>query len=127
MLCLLVSATNLEGKDSFFFDSLDLRDDIVVNPEDGNGKSSTPFVPKSRHTTLDGNETSAPGFGSHDRRSGMDDASGLLLLEDLSAIQQGIGAVKSPVKEEGRCRGCSSSSRAGEEEVLVETRNETSE
>lgn len=95
MFRLLVAATNLEGKDSFFLNSLDLRDDIVINPEDGDGKPSTPLVPKSSHAQLDGNEPSALGVGCHDSWSGLDDAAGLL-LEDLGAVHQGIGAEESP-------------------------------
>ncbi|KAG5555406.1 hypothetical protein RHGRI_012821 [Rhododendron griersonianum] len=63
MLFFLVPATNLcdlECNDSFFFRGLDLRYDVIVNPKNGDGNPSSPFIPKCGHTTLDCDESGSP-------------------------------------------------------------------
>ena len=59
-----------------------MRDDVIIHMKDGDRKASTPFVPESGHTTLDGNGSGPFGVRSHDPRFGFDDtrgAAGVLL------------------------------------------------
>lgn len=76
MFFFFMPATKLEGGDAFFFGCLDLRDEVIVEPEDGNGNPSAPFVPQTSHAALDGDGANPLGVGTHDSRLSLDDPSG---------------------------------------------------
>lgn len=65
MLLLLLSSSNLMSKQPLLFDSLNLRNDVIVQPTNRDRNPGSPLVPESRHTALEGDGPSSSRVGSH--------------------------------------------------------------
>lgn len=75
MLRFLMPTPNLQRKDAFFLNGFDLRDDVVIDPEDRHRNPSSPFVPESSHPTLYGDDPCPFGAPGHLSGFRLDDPS----------------------------------------------------
>lgn len=59
---------NLKSNDAFLFRGFNLSNDVIVQGKNGDGNTSTPFVPEGSHSALEGNGACASGVRSHEPR-----------------------------------------------------------
>ena len=111
---------HLQRVEALLLDGLDLADDVVVDPEDGDGHLGPPLVPHRRHAALDADQAGPPRLRAHGPRTRLNDPA-----PALAAAAAGIVVVE--VRDEG-LRGeeaARGEARPGEGEV-AEAREEAS-
>ena len=96
MLFLLLACSELQRVEPLLLGGLDLADDIVVDPEDGDGNLGPPLVPHRRHAALHADHAGPPGVRAHDTRT--------RLYDPASALAAGAGIVVVGMGDE-RLRG----------------------
>lgn len=101
MFILLLPASNLQGKETFFLKGFNLRDDIIIDKKHRDGNPGAPFIPGGGYSTLDGNKPGAFGGISHDARLSFNDSGGVLLI-DLGGSSEGGVCAESADEEDVR-------------------------
>lgn len=87
MLLLLLASSELQREEPLLLGCLNLADDVVVDPEDGDGHLGAPLVPHRRHAALHADHAGPPRIRAHDPRTCLYDPSPAL----AGAVFVGVG------------------------------------
>lgn len=100
MFFLLLACSKLKREEPLLLGGLDLADDVVVDPEDGDGHLGAPLVPHRRHAALDADHAGPPRVRAHHPRPSLYDPSPSRSLAAAAAAPGG-GVVVVGVGDEG--------------------------